>query len=112
VSTLAAALGYGPDKAWSWTTPQTVPALGSSLVLALLLAWLPSRWNAVLAVLWLTLLLAVVNLLGGDPYLEASHDAWTGGSQVRLYGLLQWVGRLWPVLALGWLIASLARRES
>ena len=29
VSSLAAALGYGPDKAWSWTTPQTVPALAA-----------------------------------------------------------------------------------
>ncbi len=112
VSSLAAAMGFGPDKAWSWTTPQTVPALATALLLALALAWLPARWNAVLALLWLTMLLVVVNLLGGDPYLEASHDAWTGGAQVRLYGLLQWVGRLWPVLALGWLVASLARRET
>jgi hypothetical protein len=112
VSSLAAALAFGPDKAWSWTTAQTIPALGTGLGLALLLAWLPPRWNAVLAVLWLTLLLALVNLMGGDPYLQASHSAWTGGAQVRLYGLLQWVGRLWPLLALTWLLASLAQREN
>ncbi len=112
VSSLAATVGYGPDKAWSWTTPHTVPALVTALVLALGLAWLPARWNAVLATLWLTVLLAVVNLLPRDPYLDASHVAWMGGSQIRLYGLLQWVGRLWPLMALGWLVASLARREN
>jgi hypothetical protein len=80
--------------------------------MALTLAWLPGRWNAVLALVWLTLLLAVANLLPNNPYLDASHDAWLGGTQIRLYGLLQWIGRLWPVLALAWLVASLARRET
>lgn len=112
VSSLAAALGFGPDKAWSWTTPQTVPALAVATGMALALAWLPGRWNAVLALVWLTLLLAVANLLPNNPYLDASHDAWLGGTQIRLYGLLQWIGRLWPVLALAWLVASLARRET
>lgn len=109
-SCLAAAWVHGPDKAWSWLTPATVPAVVAAWVAALCLSLLPARWNALLGVLWLALLLGLVNRLAGDPFLEASLRAWLGGTQVRLYGVVQWVGRLWPLFALAWLLASLTRR--
>ncbi len=111
-SSLSAAIGFGPEKAWSWPTDETASAMASALVLALTMAWLPARWNAVLGLLFTTMLLAVVNLMGGDPYWEASLDSWTGSRQIRLYGMLQWLGQLWPLLVLAWLAASLARRRT
>lgn len=111
-STLSASVGFGADKAWSWVTPETWPALGTALCLALGMACLPPRWNAVLALLITTWLLGLVNLLGADPYWQASLHNWMGGVQIRLYGLLQWIGKLWPLMALGWLVASLVRRGS
>lgn len=111
-SSLSAAIRFGPEKAWSWLAPETLPALITALSLGAVMAWLPTRWNAVLGLLLTTLLLAVVNLLGNDPYWQASLQGWMGGVQIRLYGLLRWIGKLWPLLALGWFVASLARRPS
>lgn len=106
---LAAAWIHGPDKAWSWFTPPSGLAVLLAWASALVLSVLPARWNALLGVLWLALLLGLVNRLAGDPFLEASLRTWLGGTQVRLYGVLQWLGRLWPLLALAWLLTSLTR---
>jgi VanZ family protein len=109
-SGLAAAWVHGPDKTWSWVSPATGPALLAAGALAMVLSVLPARWNALLGVLWLALLLGLVNRWAGDPFLDASLRAWLGGTQVRLYGVLQWLGRLWPLFALAWLLASLTQR--
>jgi VanZ family protein len=109
MSALAAALGFGPGNAWSWLTPRTVPALSAALLLALLCTLLPARANAVLALPVLTGLVLIVSRLDADPYLMLNLQRWEHGPRVQLYGLLQWLGWLWPLLALGWLMAGLTR---
>jgi VanZ family protein len=109
MSSLAAALGFGPANTWAWLTPRTVPALLLGALLVSLCAALPARANAVLALPVLTGLILVVTRTEADPYLLLNLQRWELGTRVQLYGLLQWLGWLWPLLTLGWLMFGLTR---
>jgi VanZ family protein len=111
VTSLSAVFSFGPQHAWSWITPQTLPALGVGVGLALTLCLLPARASAVLALPVLTALLVLVNGIAADAYWQHTREIWQQGSQFKLYGLAQWLGWWWPVLALGWLTASLVGRD-
>ncbi|MBB5206201.1 VanZ family protein [Inhella inkyongensis] len=111
VTSLSAVFGFGPQHAWSWTSPQTLPALGLGAGMALLMCLLPARANAVLALPVFTALLLLVNGIAADAYWEQTRAAWQQGSQFKLYGLLQWLGWWWPLLALSWLTLSLTRHD-
>lgn len=111
MTSLSAALGFGPQHAWSWPTPQTGPAFGVGLLLVLPLALLPARVNALLALPALTALIVLVNGIAPDAYWQQSLIGWESGRRVQLFGLAQWLGWWWPLLTLGWLIARLASRD-
>jgi len=105
MTSVSAALGFGPQHAWSWPTPQTLPGLLTGAALALLCALLPARLNAVLALPVFTALLVLVNGLAPDVYWRQSLVVWEQGTLVKLYGLTQWLGWWWPLLGLGWCMA-------
>lgn len=107
VSALSAALGFGPANAWAWLDWDTARALALAFTVAVLAAGLPPRANAVLAVPVLTGLILLVARMSPDPYLVLSQQQWELGPRVQLYGLLQWLGWLWPLLALGWVMTGL-----
>lgn len=109
MSSLSAAISFGPPNTWAWLTPRAVAALGVGLLLALPLALLPARACAVLALPVLTGLVLVVARTEPDPFLMLNLQRWELGARVQLYGLLQWLGWLWPLLALGWLMLGLTR---
>lgn len=108
-SSLAAMLSFGAPNSWSWLTPGTAVVASVGLLLALLCAFLPARVNAVLALPVLTGLILMVARLEPDPFLQASLQRWELGARVQLYGLLEWVGLLWPAVALAWLMYGLTR---
>ncbi len=108
MSALSTALSFGPANAWSWLTPHTGAVLGLTLLLAFLCALLPARANAVLALPVLTGLVLLVARMDADPFFMLNLQRWAHGPRVQLYGLLQWLGWLWPLLALGWLMRGLA----
>ncbi|MFO1250705.1 MAG: VanZ family protein [Inhella sp.] len=105
MTSVSAALGFGPQQAWSWPTPSTLPGLLTGTALALLCALLPARLNAVLALPVFTALLVLVNGLAPDVYWQQSLLIWEQGAMVKLYGLTQWLGWWWPLLGLGWCMA-------
>lgn len=111
-SALATALGFGPANAWAWLTPATAQAIVVALALALALAFLPARACAVLALPALTGLMLLVTRMDPDPFVALNLQRWELGPRVQLYGLLQWLGWLWPLLALGWLMAGLSRGKT
>ncbi|MBN8503742.1 MAG: VanZ family protein [Burkholderiales bacterium] len=111
MSALATALGFGPANAWAWLTAGTAQAIAGAMVVAALLALLPSRVSAVLSLPVLTGLMLLVTRMDTDPFVALNLQRWELGPRVQLYGLLQWLGWLWPLLALGWLMAGLARGE-
>lgn len=106
---LSAALSYGPAHAWVWWTPAT--QVGWALAVALALP--TTVWSQ--RVLWALALvaglcgLALVNPLAGNGYLAYNLVAWEQGQFVRFHGLAQWLGWLWPYLALFYIFHRLSR---
>ncbi len=111
VSALSTALNFGPQHAWAWISPPTLPGLLLGGVLGLLAVPLPRRVNAALGLLVLSSLIALVTHAPADPYLSLSLRAWEQGRFINLYGLAQWLGWVWPFAALVWLLGLAGRRN-
>jgi VanZ family protein len=107
-TTLSTALGFGPEHALTWLTPPVLPAMGLATGLAALLAWMPPRAAAALALLVISLGVALVNVAPADAYYAASLTAWEQGRFIRFHGLTQWIGWLWPWAALAYLVGRVA----
>lgn len=97
---LSTALNFGPDHAMSWLAPPVVPGLLMGLVLGCALAFLHRRVVAALGLVLLTTLIALINQTGADPYFALSLKAWEQGRFIRFHGLAQWIGWVWPLAAL------------
>lgn len=109
--TLSTLLNFGPQHAWAWLTPVTLPALAAAAAFAALLAPVGPRLAAAFGLVVVTGLVMLVAQAPSDPYFAESLMAWEQGRFVRFHGLAQWVGWLWPYAAMGWLIARLAARS-
>jgi VanZ family protein len=110
-TTLSTLLNFGPGHALSWITPTAPAAFGAALAVACALAWIGRRLAAGLALVCLTALIALVAQAPADPYFAQSLQAWQQGRFIRFHGLAQWVGWLWPYLAMVWLLMRLAARR-
>lgn len=110
--TLSTLLNFGPRHAGAWLTATAEQALAAAAVMALLLLPAPPRLALALALMVLAVQLVLVSQAAPDPYFAQSLQAWEQGRWVRLHGLAQWVGWLWPFAALSWLLARLMRRDS
>lgn len=110
-SSLSTALNFGPDHALAWLTPPALGALTAGLLLNAALWWLSRRMAAAWALLALAVMVSLVNLAPGDPYLAQSLQAWEQGQFIRFHGAAQWAGWLWPFGAMAWLLVFLGRRE-
>jgi hypothetical protein len=62
-----------------------------------------------LALMALSVGVALVSQAPTDPYFAQNLQAWEQGRFVRFHGLAQWVGWLWPFAAIGWLLTRLRR---
>jgi VanZ family protein len=109
--TLSTLLNFGPRHALAWVGPATLPGLGLGLLVALVLLPLPRRAITGVALVVLTGLVVGVAQAPDDPYFAQSLQAWEQGRFVRFHGLAQWVGWLWPYLAMGWLLSRVAARR-
>ena len=107
--TLSTLLNFGPVHALAWVGPGTLTALAVGLAAALALAPLPRRVVTGVALVVLTGLVVGVAQAPDDPYFAQSLKAWEQGRFVRFHGLAQWVGWLWPYLAMVWLLTRLGR---
>ena len=101
---LSTALNFGPDHAMSWFTPSVVPGVLMGLILGGSLAFMHRRVVAALGLVMLTVLIALVNQDGADPYVALSLKAWEQGRFIRFHGLAQWIGWVWPLAALVFLM--------
>jgi VanZ family protein len=107
-TTLSTALGFGPEHALAWLTPPVLAAMMLATGVAVLLAWVPPRGAAAVALLVISLGVALVNLAPADAYYAASLSAWEQGRFIRFHGLTQWIGWLWPWAALAYLVGRVA----
>lgn len=110
-TTLSTALSFAPAHALAWVTPQTSPALALGVALALACTLLPRRAAAGLGLAVLGALVVLVNQAPVDPYFAHSLQAWEQGRFIRFNGLALWIGRLWPYVAMAWLLGRLWRRS-
>lgn len=110
--TLATLLNFGPAHALAWLGPAALPGLGLGLLLALLLAPAAPRVCTGIALVVLTGLVVGVAQAPADPYFAHTLQSWEQGRFVRFHGLAQWVGWLWPYVAMGWLLSRLGARAS
>lgn len=109
--TLSTLLNFGPQHALSWMTPSSTAALAVAAWFALMAAVVSCRVAAGLGLVVLAGLAALVTQAPSDPYFAQNLQAWEQGRFVRFHGLAQWIGWLWPYLAIGWLLARQGDRE-
>jgi VanZ family protein len=109
VSSLSAALSYGPESAWAWLGPQVMAGLALALVVALACSGLGQRACLALLLVALVWQLTLVNLAPSTPYFAQTLQDWEQGRFIRFNGLAQWVGWLWPYAALWTVLASLSK---
>lgn len=107
-TTLSTALNFGPEHALAWITPAVGPALALGCVVGVGLALLPPRVVAACGLIGLTLLIALVNQTSPDPYFASSLHGWEQGRFIRFHGVAQWIGWIWPFIALVFLVARVA----
>lgn len=109
--TLATGLNFSPVHALAWAGPTAMPGFGLGLLCAGVLLGVPTRLARGLTLIALTGLAVGVAQAPTDPYFAHTLQAWEQGRFVRFHGLAQWVGWLWPYVAMGWLLSTLATRE-
>lgn len=103
-TTLSTALNFGPDHALSWLAPPVIPGVLMGLILGCALAFMHRKVVAALGLVLLTLLIALINQTGADPYFALSLKGWEQGRFIRFHGLAQWIGWVWPLAALVFLM--------
>jgi len=111
VTALSAALSYGPEHAWAWFSLPVKAGLVTALLLVVLLLWLPRRASAALVLLALGIYLSLLNQAPASPYFAQTLSTWEQGSFIRFHGLAQWLGWLWPYVALVYILTQVWGRE-
>ena len=111
MSALSAALSYGPQHAWAWLDVPVQVGVGLAAVLAVLLLALPRRAAAATTLLALSIHLALLNQAPADPYFAQTLQIWEQGRFIHFYGLVQWLGWLWPYAALVYVMVRISGRE-
>lgn len=108
---LSALLNYGPKHALAWQTAVTLPAMAGGTLAAMALARVPRRVACGLALIALAWGVGLVAQANADPYFAQSLQAWEQGRWVRFHGVTQWVGLIWPFVAMFWLLQRLGQRD-
>lgn len=112
MSALSAALSYGPEHAWAWLDAPVQVGVGLAAVLAVLLLALPRRAAAATTLLALSIHLGLLNQAPADPYFAQTLQIWEQGRFIHFYGLVQWLGWLWPYAALVYVMVRLSGHEA
>ncbi|WBY00276.1 VanZ family protein [Ramlibacter tataouinensis] len=112
VTALSSALSWGPAHAWSWLTLPVRLGLVTGLVLALALLALPRRGCAALLLLVLVLQLALLNQAPANAYFTHTLQGWEQGRFIRFHGLVQWLGWLWPYVALAYVLVRVSSPDA
>ena len=111
VSALSAGLSYGPIHAWAWISAPVELGLLAAVFAAALTALLPGRVCAVLLVAVLLAQLAMLNAAPESAYFSLTLQQWEQGRFIHFNGLAQWVGWLWPYVALLYLGGRVGRPD-
>ena len=109
---LSAALSWGPSHAWAWLSLPVQLGLAVALVLAWVLVAVPRRGCAALVMLALMLHLTLLNQAPASAYFTQTLQTWEQGRFIRFNGLAQWLGWLWPYVALLYVLVRVSRSDA
>jgi hypothetical protein len=110
-SALSAALTYSPLYAWSWISHPVEGGLLAAALAAVALLWLPARGCVALLMAALVAQMWLLNTAPQSAYFAATLQSWEQGRFIHFYGLAQWVGWLWPYVALVYLATRIGRAD-
>ncbi len=112
VTTLSAALSFGPTHAWDWLSPPVWAGIFLGVGLVLMGQAVPPRASSLLLLVALPLQLALLNQAPASAYFAQTLQDWEQGRFIRFYGLGQWLGWLWPYATLVYVLLRASRRSS
>lgn len=104
IKTLALALLFSPENAWSWMTPGAQAGLIMASLMLYGLTHVPPRTQRRLAMLMLTLSLVVTNVVPGNPYFTDTMSGWVQGKFLNFNGAAEFLSETWPLMALWFLL--------
>lgn len=103
VKTLATAVMFQPENAFSWLTPG---ARGGIVISALILygfSFAPLQAQRRLATLLLFISLLLVNLIPNNPYFLMTLQSLMQGKMLNFFGAAQFLSIVWPFVAIWYL---------
>lgn len=109
VKTLATALLFTPENAFTWLTPGAQGGILLGLALVGGGVFLSPAMQRRLAVLLLLIALTVVNIVPANPYFVATLETWVQGKFLNFNGAAQFLALLWPFFAFWFLLHSTHR---
>lgn len=107
VSALSAALTWGPAYAWAWLSRPVELGLLAGAFVALVAVFVPRRMCAGLLILALVAQVVLLNAAPESAYFAVTLQSWEQGRFIHFNGLAQWVGWLWPYVAVLYLLTRL-----
>ncbi len=111
VSSLSAALSFGPEHTWAWISLPVQVGLIFAIGLAMLFLILPVRACLALLLLVQLLLLFILNLAPTNPYFAQTLQTWEQGRFIRFHGVAQWLGWLWPFAAVVYVLVRVSSNQ-
>src|SRR5690606_25418652 len=96
VKTLASALLFKPQSAFSWVTAGAVGGLLLGIALSTVLARLRPPLQRRCAAALLVIALLAINLAPPNPYFVATLETWVQGKFLNFNGAAQFLSLLWP----------------
>ena len=100
---LASAILFTPDNAFTWLTPSAGGGLLIGAVMLAGLAMAPALAQRRAAILALTISFLVVNLAPANPYFLSTLQVWVQGKFLNFNGAAQFLALCWPFFALWFL---------
>jgi VanZ family protein len=104
VKSLASALFFGPENAFTWLTPGAEAGLLLGLLASSAMSFTSATVQRRIAVLLLATALIAVNLAPSNPYFVATLQTWVQGQFLNFNGAAQFLSLWWPVIALWFLL--------
>ncbi|WP_420993927.1 VanZ family protein [Cupriavidus sp. 30B13] len=101
---VVAEVQFPDDNAFNWLSEAGRFALLTGSLVLVLLLYLPRWLRGALALAALMVLLVLCNLLPANPYSWISEQGWRLGRFIHFNSLSQWLGWMWPFLAVFYLI--------
>jgi hypothetical protein len=106
---ISAGLTYGPEHALAWLTLPVKLGLVGAAAAGILCLFLSARSCIALLLLALVVQLFVLNLAPASVYFAQTLQTWEQGRFIRFHGVVQWLGWLWPYVAIAYVMARISK---